>query len=199
MVCGITAPYWYEQKINIMQVLDLILSKTKKSHIFPICFIFSWKISRWKYFCGLETRYLWFMEWKLHTGINKKWFTCKFRFFFIKNFEKIHNFSKIFQFLSFIFNILTFCGFLLHVNVLCTWTQFIFRRRVVEIQKFEKINFFSHLSHSPERKANSKFNATWHTPLLNLSPERIKCTKNLNVNFRFYIQFYHVRYLFWAF
>ena len=120
-------------------------------------------------------------------------------FFFIKNFEKIHNFSKIFQFLSFIFNILTFCGFLLHVNVLCTWTQFIFRRRVVEIQKFEKINFFSHLSHSPERKANSKFNATWHTPLLNLSPERIKCTKNLNVNFRFYIQFYHVRYLFWAF
>ena len=82
MVCGITAPYWYEQKINIMQVLDLILSKTKKSHIFPICFIFSWKISRWKYFCGLETRYLWFMEWKLHTGINKKWFTCKFRFFF---------------------------------------------------------------------------------------------------------------------
>ena len=41
MVCGITAPYWYEQKINIMQVLDLILSKTKLSHIFPICFIFS--------------------------------------------------------------------------------------------------------------------------------------------------------------
>jgi hypothetical protein len=43
-------------------------------------------------------------------------------FFFIKNFEKIHNFSKIFQFLSFIFNILTFlwvftaCECSLHMN-----------------------------------------------------------------------------------
>ena len=39
-------------------------------------------------------------------------------FFFIKNFEKIHNFSKIFQFLSFIFNISTFFGFWLQMNVL---------------------------------------------------------------------------------
>ena len=64
-------------------------------------------ISRFKYFYGPEICSLWFMKWHLHSGMNKKWFTCKFQFFFIKNLKKFRYFLKNFQFLSFIFSIWT--------------------------------------------------------------------------------------------
>ena len=54
--------------------------KRKKVIFFQFFFHFSWKTSRWQYFCYLETRSLWFMKWSLLTGY-KKWFTCKFPFF----------------------------------------------------------------------------------------------------------------------
>ena len=101
-----------------------------------------------------------------------------------------------------------FCMFWLHINVLCTFTQtfkvwvevfyyIYFSQETCEVKKKCEI-FFSHLSSSPERFPNFKFDKTWHTKL-GPSPKSIKWTKNFVVNFRFYIRFYHVQYLFWSF
>ena len=62
------------------------------------------------------------MKWHLHSGMNKKWFTCKFQFFFHQKLKKISIFFENFSVLIIYFLVFDHeCAFWLHANILCTF------------------------------------------------------------------------------